>query len=81
LLFYSLNTTKTKAKWLKREAKQKTSRLEKEEEENCKPFICADSVTMTTRNTITKRKTPKNNIRTLPTQQVKVEQDTDTKSL
>jgi transposase len=51
--------------------------IKKEEE----PTLGATSVTMTTRSKITKKKPSIINNRPLPAQQVKVEEDTDTKSL
>jgi transposase len=47
--------------------------IKKEEEEDCKPSLCLYSANNTTTNKITKRN--------LSAQQIKVEQDTDTKSL
>jgi molybdenum-dependent DNA-binding transcriptional regulator ModE len=49
----------------------------KKEEEDCKPSLCLYSANNTTTNKITKR----NPSRPLSAQQVKVEEDTDTKSL
>jgi molybdenum-dependent DNA-binding transcriptional regulator ModE len=50
-------------------------------EEDCKPNLSVNSVTVTARKHITKRKPFKAKNKTLPAQQVKLEQDTDTKSL
>jgi hypothetical protein len=57
-----------------------TENIVVKKEEDVKPTLDAASVTMTTRNKITKRK-PTINKKDLPIQQVKIEEDTDNKSL
>jgi hypothetical protein len=58
-----------------------TGNITVKKEEDSKFTLSVDSIAMTTRNKITKRKPSKHKKRTLPAQQVKVEEDTDTKSL
>jgi hypothetical protein len=53
----------------------------KKEEEDCKPNLGLDSVNVTKRNKMAKRKPPINNNRRLSVQQVKVEENTDVKPL
>jgi hypothetical protein len=53
----------------------------KKEEEDIKPTLGADNATVTTRNKITKRKPSKSKNKSLCDQQVRLEEDTDTKSL
>jgi transposase len=53
--------------------------IKKEEQEDCKPTLLLNRVSNVTKNKITKRKPSSN--RPLPAQQVKVEEDSDTKAL
>jgi hypothetical protein len=61
--------------------RSQTGNITIKKEEDCKPTLGADSLTLTARNKITKRKPSENKNKSLPVQQVKLEEDTDTKSL
>jgi transposase len=55
--------------------------VKKEEEEDIKPTVLLNRVNNVTKKKITKRKPSKSKNKPLPVQQVKMEEDTDTKSL
>jgi hypothetical protein len=55
--------------------------IKKEEEEDCKPSLGLNVRNIRSSSRIAKKKPPIINNRPLPAQQVKLEEDTDTKSL
>jgi hypothetical protein len=81
LFIHSLNINKSKMVKTRSQTENITIKKE-EEEEDCKPTRLLNGVTNTrSSGRIAKRKPPVTNNRSLPAQQVKAEEDTDTKPL